>query len=217
MNFELARTNMVAQQLRTWDVLDTHTLSAFSELPREHFMPAAYRRLAYSDSAIPIGCGQHTMPPKTEARMLQALAPQPGERALEVGTGCGFVTALLGRSCRSVLSVEIEPELHHSARQRLAGAWGRNVRLHLGDGLHGWPAEGPYDVIAVTGSVAEVDPALLAQLAPGGRLFVVVGQPPVMAARLITRLGDDMYRSEALFETLLAPLKGAEPRPRFTL
>jgi protein-L-isoaspartate(D-aspartate) O-methyltransferase len=217
MNFELARTNMVAQQLRTWDVLDGRTLQAFARLPREHFVPAAYRRLAYGDLPIPIGCGEYTMPPKTEARMLQALAPEPEDVALEIGTGCGFVTALLAHCCRSVLSVEIEPELHHAARQRLAGAWGRNVRLHLGDGLDGWPAEGPYQVIAVTGSVAAMRPALLEQLAPGGRLFIVVGTPPVMEARLVTRLDDDTTSSETLFETLLAPLKGAEPRPRFTL
>ena len=217
MNFELARNNMVAQQLRTWDVLDEQTLEGFAQLPREHFMPAAWRRLAYSDTEIPIGCGQYTMAPKTEARMLQALAPRPGDHALEIGTGCGFVTALLGRSCRSVLSVEIEAELHQAARQRLAGAWGRNVRLHLGDGIDGWPSEGPYQVIAVTGSVGEVPESLLAQLAPGGRLFIVVGREPVMEARLITRIDDADFASEALFETLLAPLKGAEPRARFQL
>jgi len=217
MNFELARTNMVAQQLRTWDVLDASTLESFAQLPREHFMPAAYRRLAYSDTPIPIGCGQHTMTPKTEARMLQALAPLPTDHALEIGTGCGFVTALLGRSCRSVLSVEIEPALHRSARQKLSGSWGRNVRLHEGDGLDGQPGEGPYQVIAVTGSVSELRQSLLAQLAPGGRLFIVVGHAPVMEARLITRLGGDTWSSETLFETLLAPLQGAEPCPRFAL
>lgn len=217
MNFELARTNMVAQQLRTWDVLDAATLEVFAQLPREHFMPAAFRRLAYSDTPIPIGRGQFTMAPSVEARMIQALAAQPTDHALEIGTGCGFVTALLGRLCRSVLSMEIEPELHQAARQRLSGTWGRNVRLHQGDGLDGWPGEGPYQVIAVTGSVGALRQSFIDQLAPGGRLFIVVGRAPVMQARLITRLDGDTCSSETLFETQLAPLQGAAPCPRFVL
>jgi protein-L-isoaspartate(D-aspartate) O-methyltransferase len=217
MNFELARNNMVAQQLRTWDVLDEQTLQAFAAIPREHFMPSGWARLAYSDTGIPIGCGQYTMAPKTEARMLQALALRPTDHALEIGTGCGFVTALLSRACRLVTSIEIEAPLHEAARERLSGAWGRKVRLHLGDGINGWPSEGPYDVIAVTGSVGEVPEALLAQLAPGGRLFIVTGREPVMEAQLVTRVDGSDFAVESLFETVLAPLKGAEPQPRFRL
>lgn len=216
MNFELARSNMVAQQLRTWDVLDASVLQLFARLPRERFVPAHLARLAYSDTEIPIGSGEFMMAPKTEARMLQALAPEAHERCLEIGTGSGFVTALLSQCTREVVSLEINPALFASARTRLM-PWGRNLQLLQQDGISGHAAGAPYELIVVTASVPEIPRTLLEQLSTGGRLFLVVGTAPVMEARLITRLGPNEWSSETLFETLLAPLRGAEPKARFEL
>lgn len=216
-NLEQARFNMIEQQIRTWEVLDQRVLDLLAQAPREDFVPERYRALAFADMNIPLGRDQVMMPPKLEARMLQALNPQAHEKALEVGTGSGFVTYLLARLVRHVHSVEIVPEFKISAEQKLAAHGARNVTLDVGDAARGWERHAPYDVIAITGSLPLPPEAFLPQLAVGGRLFAIVGDAPVMEARLVTRVADDNWVHESLFETELPPLINAPQPPRFTL
>lgn len=213
MNLEQARHNMIVQQIRPWEVMDDQVLDLIMRTPREDFVPPQYRNLAFTDMAIPLGHGQVMMPPRLEARMLQALAVQPDESVLEIGTGSGYVTALLAQLARHVYSVEIVPELKHAAEHRLAARGLTNVTVDEGDAAAGWPRRGSYDVIAVTGSLPELRPELQQELNVGGRLFVVVGEAPAMEARLITRLGEHEWAAESLFETVLPPLQNA-PRPQ---
>lgn len=217
MNIEQARHNMVEQQIRTWEVLDQRVLDTVLQTPREDFVPAQYRNLAFSDLEIPLGHGQVMMPPKLEARLLQSLSVQPGERILEVGTGSGYLTALLARQGGHVVSVEIIPELLEAASGRLATHGIENITLECGDAVRGWPQSGPYDVIAVTGSVPTLTEELQQQLRPGGRLFVIIGEAPVMEAILITRSGEREFHHEALFETVIPPLVNAPRAEQFRL
>lgn len=217
MNFEQARLNMVEQQVRTWDVLDQRVLDALAGVPREHYVPDEYRRLAYADTAIPLPGGEVMMTPRVEARLLQALSPKAHERALEIGTGSGYLTALLARLAGHVVSVEIAAALHRTSHDNLLSQGVANITLANGDAARGWPAAAPYDVIAVTGSVPVLEDDYQRQLAPGGRLFVVVGEVPAMEARLVTRTGDDEFACESLFETVLPALHGVAQPVRFTL
>ena len=215
MNFEQARTNMVEQQIRTWEVLDQAVLDLLYVVPREDFVPGACRTLAFADMELPIGEGEKMMAPKIEARIVQALAPHKTERVLEVGTGSGYLTALLAHRAAHVHSVEIRPALAAFGRDNLARHGADNVTLETGDAARGWPTRAPYDVIVLTGSTPVLPKALLEQLAPGGRLFAVVGEDPVMVARLTTCSAPGAFRSVELFDTLLAPLANAEQPPRF--
>lgn len=215
MNFEQARSNMVEQQIRPWEVLDQAVLDLLYAVPREDFVPNACRTLAFTDMEIPIGEGEKMMAPKIEARLLQALAPHKTERVLEVGTGSGYLTALLAHRAAHVHSVEIRPALAAFGRANLERHGADNVTLETGDAARGWPTRAPYDVIALTGSTPVLPRALLEQLAPGGRLFAVVGEGPVMAARLVTCSAPGAYRTVELFDTVLAPLVNAEQPPRF--
>jgi protein-L-isoaspartate(D-aspartate) O-methyltransferase len=217
MDFAQARFNMVEQQVRPWEVLDASVLSRMASLPRDEFVPSEYRRLAYADIQIPLGEGQVMMPPRVEGRMLQALQVGPADRVLEVGTGSGFVTALLASLGRHVTSVEIFESLHTRARARLRDHGIHNVSPELGDAVRGWPANAPYDAIAVTGSMPAPDGYFERQLGLGGRLFVIVGEAPAMEARLITRTGEDQWSTESLFETVIPRLVGATERERFVL
>jgi protein-L-isoaspartate(D-aspartate) O-methyltransferase len=217
MNFDQARFNMIEQQIRPWEVLDQRVLSLLPQVPREDFVPAAYRNLAFADTAVPVGHGEVMMAPKVEARMLQSLGIEPRDKILEIGTGSGYVTALLAKSGREVTSVEIHRDLAEQAATRLQAHDINNVHLEIGDGIRGWPSTAPYDVIAITGSMPLLEPLLEQQLTPGGRLFVVVGQAPVMEALLITRVGEQEWTRESLFETEIAPLLGAIEPPRFVL
>jgi protein-L-isoaspartate(D-aspartate) O-methyltransferase len=215
MNFEQARTNMVEQQIRTWEVLDQAVLDLLYVVPREHFVPPAYRTLAFADLEIPLGEGEKMMAPKLEARIVQELAPRKTERVLEVGTGSGYLTALLAHRSAHVHSVELRPALAAFGRDNLARHGADNVTLETGDAARGWPTRAPYDVIVLTGSTPVLPRTLLEQLAPGGRLFAVVGEDPVMVARLTTCSAPGAFRSVELFDTLLAPLANAEQPPRF--
>jgi len=215
MNFDQARSNMVEQQIRTWEVLDQAVLDLLYAVPREDFVPRAYRTLAFADMEIPIGEGEKMMAPKIEARIVQALAPHKTERVLEVGTGSGYLTALLAHRAAHVHSVEIRPALAAFGRDNLARHGADNVTLETGDAARGWPTRAPYDVIVLTGSTPVLPKALLDQLAPGGRLFAVVGEPPVMVARLVSCSAPGAFRSVELFDTVLAPLVNAEQPPRF--
>jgi len=217
-NTERARFNMIEQQIRPWEVLDRRVLDTMLEIPREAYVPDAYRGLAFADIEIPISHGEHMMAPKIEARMLQALAIKPTDQALEVGTGSGFVTACLARLGARVTSVDIHADLIDQARERLEGENVTNVELHIQDALAGPLPNAPFDVIAVTGSLPLRENAqeFEQQLTTGGRLFVVTGESPVMEALLITRIGENEFRVESLFETDIAGLANAPAPEHFT-
>lgn len=211
---EAARRQMVEQQVRTWDVLDRRVLDTLAAIPRERFVPAAYRDVAFADTAIPIGHGQFMLPPGIEGRILQALGPERGERVLEIGTGSGYFAACLEHLAGNVDSIEIHAALATSAAQALSGLGSAQVRVTTGDALaRTWPPL--YQVIAVTGSLPVYDPRFERALAIGGRLFVVVGSAPAMEARRVTRTAADAWRTEVLFETSIEPLCNAPPAPRF--
>jgi protein-L-isoaspartate(D-aspartate) O-methyltransferase len=215
MNLEQARFNMVEQQIRPWEVLDQAVLDLLYAVPREEFVPAALRKLAFADMEIPIGEGETMMAPKFEARVVQELALRKTDRVLEVGTGSGYLTALLARCAVHVFSLEIRPKLAAFGRENLARHGADNVTLEVGDGARGEPKRAPYDAIVLTGSTPVLPATLREQLAPGGRLFAVVGEPPVMVARLVTCTAPGAYGTVALFDTVLAPLVNAEQPPRF--
>ena len=215
MNLEQARTNMVEQQIRPWEVLDQDVLDLLYLVPREEFVPQKYRELAFSDLEIPIGEGETMWQPKIEARVLQDLNVHKTDLVLEVGTGSGYLTALLAHRAAHVNSVEIRPQLAEFGRANLARQSIDNVTLHVGDASHGWTGAAPYDVIVLTGSTPLLPKTLLDQLAPGGRLFAVVGEAPVMSARLVTCTAPGAFGSVDLFETVIAPLVNAERPPRF--
>jgi len=204
------RFNMIEQQIRPWDVLDPQVLELLSVLRREDFVPAAHRGLAFADMMVPLcghpdaamRLGQVMLEPKMEARLLQEADVHPHEKVLEVGTGSGYMAALLGGRAQRVVSLEIEPELVRVARDNLQKAGVRNVDVREADGAHGLAAEGPFDVIMLSGSVAEVPPVLLQQLKVGGRLVTIVGEEPVMRATLITRTGDASYTTAQRWDTL---------------
>lgn len=212
---EQARFNMVEQQIRPWEVLDPKVLDLLQQVPREVFVPAQYQGLAFADLELPLGHGAAMLSPKLEARMLQAVDIQPSDSVLEIGTGSGYMTALLARLARKVTSVEIAPELSAEAGRKLAAQHVHNVLLEVGDGASGWGAE-TYDVIVLTGSLPLLPAAYRQQLKPGGRLLAVVGEAPVMEAVLLTQVGDDVYKQETLFETSIPPLHNAPQPARFT-
>ncbi|PWG64892.1 protein-L-isoaspartate O-methyltransferase family protein [Spiribacter halobius] len=212
-----ARFNMVEQQVRTWEVLNERVLDVIETLPREDFVPAAYRNLAYADVQIPIAHGQVMMEPKVEGRLLQCLDPQPGERALEIGTGTGYLAACLARLAGQVTSVDLYPDFAELAGEHLASQGLRNVHLETGDAARGWEDGRRYDVIAVTGSLPELHEGFHRSLTIGGRLAVIVGTPPIMEALLITRIDDEQWATESLFDTSLPPLVGAPRQQRFEL
>lgn len=215
MNVEQARYNMVEQQIRPWEVLDQQVLDLLLKVRREEFVPPQYRSLAFVDMEIPLGHSEKMLSPKIEARLLQELAIQPGDRILEVGTGSGYMTALLASLGGHVDSVDIVPEFTQAAVAKLAAHRITNVMLETGDAARGWNRQAPYDAIVLTGSVPILPEAFKQALAPGGRLIAIVGEPPVMEARLITRVGNSAFNSIGLFETCIAPLKNALQPERF--
>ena len=215
MDLERARFNMVEQQIRTWEVLDQRVLDLLFSVRREDFAPAANPSLAFADLELPIGHGEKMLQPKLEARMLQELSLNPGDRVLEIGTGTGYMTALLASVSAHVYSVDIHADFTRKAGEKLARFAIGNVTLETGDAARGWDAHAPYDAILLTGSVPVLSPTFAASLAPGGRLLAVVGESPVMEARLITNAGAGAYNNIALFETCIAPLKNAEQPERF--
>lgn len=215
MNIDQARYNMVEQQIRPWEVLDQQVLDLLFKIRREEFVPPQYRSLAFVDMEVPLGHGEKMLAPKMEARLLQELAIQPGDRILEVGTGSGYMTALLASLGGHVDSVEIVPEFTQSAATKLAAHRITNVVLETGDAARGWAKQAPYDVIVLTGSVPVLPEAFPQSLTRGGRLIAIVGEPPVMEARLITRMGERAFNSIGLFETCIAPLRNALQPERF--
>ncbi len=220
MNLEQARNNMVEQQIRTWEVLDQDVLDLLYAVPREEFVPPSCRNLAFTDMEIPLGEGERMWAPKMEARVLQELAPKRSDRVLEVGTGSGYLTALLAHRAAHVYSVEIRPALAAFGRANIARHGVDNVTLSVGDAAHGnapgFPREVPYDVVVLTGSVPLLPRALLESVAPGGRIFAVIGEAPVMTAKILTCTAPGTCRSAELFETLIAPLANCERPSRFS-
>jgi protein-L-isoaspartate(D-aspartate) O-methyltransferase len=214
-NLEQARFNMVEQQIRPWEVLDQAVLDLLTAVPREQFVPEGFRNLAFADINIPLGHGEVMMMPKVEARMLQSLNIRPSDKVLEIGTGSGYVTALLARMASQVTSVEIHPEFSTQAQAKLARLSITNVEFAVGDGIRGWEQHAPYDIIAVTGSVPLLETYFQQQLTIGGRLFVIVGQSPAMEARLIRCVANNEWATESLFETDLPALIGAPQPQRF--
>ena len=216
MNFEQARFNMVEQQLRPGKVLNPDVLDMLFMVKREEFVPPAHRRLAFADTQIPLGgdAGARMFAPIVEALALQALAMKKHENVLEVGTGSGYMAALLGAHADHVWSVEIDPGLAAAAIENLHRAGVTNVSVEVGNGLAGLPAHAPFDAVMVSGAVARVPQVLLDQLKPGGRLFVIEGAAPAMEAALYTR-ADKGFTRRAVFETVAAPLRESEPAPAF--
>ncbi len=217
MNIEQARFNMIEQQIRPWEVLDPQVLDLLFVVKRENFTPPAYRNLAFADMEIPLGEGQSMLAPKIEAKLLQELGLRKTDKVLEIGTGSGYMAALLAARAEHVVSVENRPALAEQARRNLAAAGVANVTVETGDGTAGWAARGPYDAIVVSGSLPEVPQALLKQLRPGGRLAAIVGTAPVMEAVLVTCTGEGVYNTVNLFETVVPPLDGVAAKPAFAL
>ena len=216
MNVEQARFNMIEQQIRPWDVLDAGVLSLLAMMRREDFVPAEHKALAFVDAEVPLPGGQFMLSPKVEARLLQEAHVQRHERVLEIGTGSGFMAALLSHRAQSVTSLEIRPELLQFARDNLRRAAVHNVDVREADGALGLPGEAPFDVIVLSGSVALVPQDLLNQLRTGGRLIGIVGSEPVMRAVRITRTGDTSFQTVELFDTVAPRLQGFEAPTRFT-
>ena len=215
MDIERARFNMIESQIRTWEVLDQRVLDLLSTVKREQFVPEKYRPLAFVDMEIPLGHGEVMLAPKLEARMLQELTLRPGDRVLEVGTGSGYMTALMASLAGHVYSMELHPELSAAAAAALHRAGIENVTLEVGNGAQGWSRHAPYDVILLTGSVPVLPAPLKAQLRPGGRLLAVVGDPPAMTATLVTCVAEGAYNETGLFETCIRPLQHAVQPERF--
>ena len=214
MNIEQARFNMIEQQIRPWNVLDTTLLELLAVVKREDFVPPAYRSMAFMDLEIPLPGGQSMFSPKLEARLVQDLDVHKHETVLEVGTGSGYMAALLAHKAQRVITLEIRPELAQFARDNIRRAGIANVEVVQADGSQGHAAQGPYDAILLSGSVAQVPQELLAQLKPGGRLVAIVGGEPVMTAMRVTREGD-RYATQPLFDTIAPRLVGFAEVPRF--
>jgi len=209
MNIEQARFNMIEQQIRPWNVLDQDILDMLFVVKREQFVPAAYQNLAFADAEIPLPGGDAMLMPKYEARIVQEVAPKKHENVLEVGTGSGYMAALLAHRAGKVTSVEVNQQNKEFAQKNLARAGVGNVTVELGNGAEGWANGAPYDLIVVAGALEVLPDALLKQLKVGGRIGAIVGQPPAMDFVVITRMGEDAYHTVKIFETNVKYLTGA--------
>jgi len=210
MNLEQARFNMVEQQIRPWETLDQRVLDLMMEIPRDQFVPEIYSSLAYADIMIPLEHDQVMMPPKVEARLLQALQIQRRDIVLEIGTGSGFLTALLAKLAKRVISVDLYGDFIRSTGAKLKRQKIYNVALEQGDAINGWKKENQFNVIVLTGSVPTLKLHFQKQLRKGGRLFAIVGESPLMEAQVITRVDDDQWDTETVFETDLPALMGSQ-------
>lgn len=215
MDIEQARFYMIEQQIRPWDVLDQRVLDLLAEVKREDFVPADTRSLAFVDMELPLPTGGKMLQPKVEARIVQEMDLQPSDNVLEIGTGSGYLTALLARSARHVYSLDVSSQATETARANLGRAGIRNVTLEVANGAEGSTSHAPYDVIVVGGSLPVLPEALKAQLAQGGRLFAIVGDEPVMRAIRVIRSSGNQYREETLFDTVIEPLTGINEPARF--
>ncbi len=215
MNFEQARFNMIEQQIRPAEVLDPGVLEVLASTPREEFVPEQYRNLAFVDMKIPLGFNQTMLTPILEGRVVQALSIRSMDTVLEIGTGSGYMAALMAKLGRNVTSVDIFPDITRQAQQNLNRQGVRNVTLEVGDASHDWAGGAPYNVIAITGSLPLMPDAYKKRLKVGGRMFAIVGDTPVMECLLITRLGEHEWTQETLLETDISPLVNAPQPQRF--
>ena len=219
MNIEQARFNMIEQQIRPWEVLDPTVLDLLAVVKREEFVPAVYKDLAFADVEIPLGdnriAGQTMLTPKIEARMLQELGIRNTDTVLEIGTGSGYMAALIAAKAEYVYSVEIDAALVELARSNLAGAGVANVNVDLGDGAQGWPRYAQYDAIVFSGSTPVLPESVLRQLKIGGRLVAVVGDLPAMELQLVTRIDENAFTTINVLETVVAPLVNTTQRDNF--
>ncbi len=222
MNFEQARFNMIEQQIRPWEVLDSQVLALLAVIKREDFAPTAYRSLAFADMEIPLSSTLHQHPsqcmlsPKVEARILQDLALQKHEKVLEIGTGSGYMAALMGHRASQVISLELDAALAQTAINNLQRAGIYNAEVRVADGADAHATQGPFDAIVLSGSVAEVPAALLGQLKVGGRLSAVVGNEPVMRATLVTRVGEAAWHTTQAWDTVAPRLLGFMEPSKFS-
>lgn len=219
MDIEQARLNMIQQQIRPWEVLDPTVLELLSVVKRERFVPPAHKDLAFADVEIPLGtkgvAGQSMLAPKIEARMLQELSIKAKDKVLEIGSGSGYMAALLAARAEFVYTVDIDSELVELARKNLKEAGVANVSVDLGDAAQGWSLYAPYDVIVVSASTPVLPEAMLKQLKIGGRLIAVVGEAPAMQVQLVTRSDEEAFTTVSVFETVVAPLVNATQRKKF--
>ena len=216
MNIEQARFNMIEQQIRPWNVLDEDVLALLHVVKREQFVPKAYENLAFADVEIPLPGGETMFNPKVEARIVQEIAVKKHENVLEIGTGSGYMAALLAHQARHVTTVEIQPESVTLARENLAKAGVGNVSVEEGNGAQGWSAGAEFDVIVVSGGLPVLPEALVKQLKVGGRMIAILGEAPAMSCQLITRTSETAHDAVKVFETVAKPLTGAEAPSRFT-
>ena len=216
MNFNEARHNMVEQQIRTWTVLDTRVLDAIEQLPREDFVPSQYQKMAYVDCEIPLDHDQIMMHPKVEAHALQALGLTSDSKILEIGTGSGYLTALLASLGGHVDSVDIYPDFQKSASAKLAKHGIDNVTMIEGDASKGWGNKEQYDAIVITASLPELPEQYKQALAIGGNLFAIIGEGVTMQAITIQRTHGDNWLERSLFETNVPALINSEKEPVFT-
>lgn len=214
-NVSEARFNMIEQQIRTWDVLDPIVLAVLDKVPRENFVADSQKGLAFADIELPISNGHTMLSPKVEGRILQAVGVKKTDKVLLIGTGSGYLAALLATLADHVHAVDIHPELSATAQARLQKQNIHNVTLHVADGANGYAAEAPYDVIVFTGSLPLRPLAAEKMLNVGGRLFAVIGEMPIMEATLTQRISEDAFRHEAIFETCLQPLDNAPQVEKF--
>jgi protein-L-isoaspartate(D-aspartate) O-methyltransferase len=209
MNIEQARFNMIEQQIRPWNVLDTEILDLLHVVKREQFVPAAYQNLAFADAEIPLPGGEAMLNPKLEARVLQEVGLRKHESVLEIGTGSAYMAALMAHRAAKVTTVEINPEIKELAEKNLAKAGIGNVSVELGNGAAGWDKGAPYDVIVISGALEVLPEAFLKQVKVGGRIAAIVGQPPAMEFNIVTRTGENSWNTVKVFETNVKYLTGA--------
>ena len=216
MNIEQARFNMIEQQRRPWDVLDAHVLHLLSVVKREDFLPLAHKALAFVDMEVPLTGGEVMLAPRVEARLLQDLGVQKHEKVLEIGTGSGYMAALLAHRAQRVITLEINPDLARMARASLQAAGVHNAEVRHLDGSRGVPVEGPFDVILLSGSLAEVPQSLLMHLKAGGRLGAIIGDEPIMRATFVTRVGEAQFRTVQPWDTVAPRLQNFPEPSRFS-
>lgn len=216
MNIEQARFNMIEQQIRPWNVLDQDVLDLLVVVKREQFVPQTYQNLAFVDTEIPLGGGVLMFDPKLEARILQEIAPKKHEKVLEIGTGSGYMAALLAHRAQHVTTVEILPQLKAQAEKNLAAAGVGNVSVVEGDGSQGWAQGAPWDVIVISGALEVLPEAFLKQVKVGGRILAIVGQAPVMSVEIVTRVNETAYDTVKVFETNVAYLQAAVKPSHFS-
>jgi protein-L-isoaspartate(D-aspartate) O-methyltransferase len=209
MNIEQARFNMIEQQIRPWNVLDTDILDLLHVVKREQFVPAAYQNLAFADAEIPLPGGEAMLNPKLEARVLQEIGLKKHENVLEIGTGSGYMAALMAHRAAKVTTVEVNAEIKALAEQNLARASIGNVSVEQGNGAAGWDKGAPYDVIVISGALEVLPEAFLKQVKVGGRIAAIVGQPPSMEFCIVTRTGETSWSTVKVFETNVKYLAGA--------